>query len=337
VTRMARIPPSVSVVVPVYNRANTIRPAVESVLRQTWSDFELIVVDDGSTDGTLAALAAIADPRLRVIASGRNAGAAGARNAGLDAARGTWIAFQDSDDEWLPLKLEKQMARLLAPGARWIGAYCGLLILGGLKDRPGDRLVPHYWPPSATRRTEGDIRTALLGENLVSTQTLVARLDTLRGIGGFDTSLPAIEDWDLALRLAERGPIAFVDEPLVLQRFSPNSLTRDRGRHLAARISLVNKNRTLFARDPAMLARQHGIIANGLRDRGEIRAALRHIALACRTNPRNPRLWCRAVDILARLLPRRGGPADQSTILPLPVASRPADPSAQGADGSARP
>ena len=96
------VSPPVSVVIPAYNRAATIGAAIDSVLRQTWEDFELVVVDDGSTDGTLAAARAVTDPRLRVVAAPHNLGAAGARNLGVAEARGTWIAFQDSDDEWLP-------------------------------------------------------------------------------------------------------------------------------------------------------------------------------------------------------------------------------------------
>ena len=103
--------PSVSIVIPAYNRADSIVAAIESVLRQTWTDFELIVVDDGSTDGTVAAARRIDDPRLRLTEGRVNRGAAAARNLGAAEARGGWIAFQDSDDEWLPEKLEKQMAR----------------------------------------------------------------------------------------------------------------------------------------------------------------------------------------------------------------------------------
>jgi len=89
---------SVSVVIPAFNRAASIRAAMMSVLRQTWRDFELIVVDDGSTDGTLEAAAGVADPRVRLIAGEGNRGAAAARNRGIHDARGTWVAFQDSDD-----------------------------------------------------------------------------------------------------------------------------------------------------------------------------------------------------------------------------------------------
>ena len=106
--------PPVSVVIPAYNREATIVAAIDSVLGQSFGDFELLVVDDGSRDGTLAAARSVADPRVRVIAAEQNGGAAAARNLGATQARGDWIAFQDSDDEWLPRKLEKQMARLHA-------------------------------------------------------------------------------------------------------------------------------------------------------------------------------------------------------------------------------
>ena len=132
------VAPPVSVVIPAYNRVDSIRVAVESVLRQSWTDFELLVVDDGSTDGTREAVRAIPDPRLRLIETPRNMGASAARNLGIEEARGDWVAFQDSDDEWLPLKLEKQMARLQAPGApAYVAVYCGMIVLGSHSDLSG--------------------------------------------------------------------------------------------------------------------------------------------------------------------------------------------------------
>ena len=177
-------------------------------------------------------------------------GAAGARNLGVAEARGDWVAFQDSDDEWLPTKLEKQMARLLAPGAGFVGAYCGLLTLGGLDDRAGERLRLRYVPDPAIVPAEGDILTPLLFANMISTQTLVVRRDVILELGRFDEDTTPIEDWDFVIRLSRRGPIAFVDEPLVHQRFSPNSITRDTARRLTSRIRLVEKNLDAFAATP---------------------------------------------------------------------------------------
>ena len=211
--------PTVSVVLPAFNRVASIGDAIDSVLRQTWADFELIVVDDGSTDGTRAAAEAIEDPRLRVLSTGDNRGPSGARNAGVAAARGTWVAFQDSDDSWLPEKLARQMARLTEPGADWVAAYCGMAIVGNVIKTGRGRVRVRYIPNPEIEDVEGDIHLRLLRSSLVSTQMLVARRDALQAIGGFDEALFALEDWDLALRLSRQGPFAFVDEPLVMQRF----------------------------------------------------------------------------------------------------------------------
>jgi glycosyltransferase involved in cell wall biosynthesis len=292
--------PPVSVVIPAYNRAATIGAAIDSVLRQTWGDFELVVVDDGSTDGTLEAARRIADPRLRVIAAPRNLGAAGARNLGVAEARGTWIAFQDSDDEWLPEKLAKQMARLATPaegGGDWVGCYCGLLTVGGLDARPGERTALRYVPDPSVKPAEGDILEPLLVRNMISTQTLVACRDVFLALGCFDETTTPIEDWDFALRLAHRGPIAFVDEPLVHQRFSPNSITRWTRRRRESRERLVTKNMDLFASHPHLLARQYYILASDSRKAGELAAARRYLALARKTHPANPRPWAMSLYV----------------------------------------
>jgi glycosyltransferase involved in cell wall biosynthesis len=297
---MSPIPPAaapqVSVVIPAYNRAATIAAAIESVLRQTWGDFELIVVDDASTDGTRAAAAEVQDPRVRLIANPRNMGAAAARNAGVAEARGTWVAFQDSDDEWLPGKLEKQMARLAA-NPDFVGAYCGLLTVGGLDARPGERTALRYVPDPSVKPAEGDILEPLLERNMISTQTLVVRRDVFEELGGFDATLPAIEDWDFALRLAHRGPIAFVDEPLVHQRFSPNSISRWTRRRRESRQRLVAKNMPLFASRPHLLARQYYILASDHRRAGDLAAARRYLALARKTHALSPRPWAMSLYV----------------------------------------
>ena len=279
-----------SVVIPAYNRAATIRVAVESVLRQSRGDFELIVVDDGSSDGTVAAVEAVADPRLRLVRAPRNGGAAAARNLGVAEARAPWVAFQDSDDEWMPLKLEKQMARL-PEGTPHVGVYCGLLTLGGLDGDSGGRTEIRYRPEPERTPVEGDILAPLLESNMVSTQTLVVRRDVFHDLGGFDELLPAMEDWDFALRLARRGSIAFVDEPLVHQRFSPNSLTRDLARQLRTHDLIVAKNLDLYESRPDLLARAYYIMAGDHRRSGNLPQARRYLALARRARPANPRIW----------------------------------------------
>jgi glycosyltransferase involved in cell wall biosynthesis len=116
--------PLISVVLPTYNRASMLAVAVQSVLAQTFADLELIVVDDGSTDETPGVLEAIADPRLVRLRSDQQRGAAVSRNAGIGAARGEFLAFQDSDDEWLPGKLERQLS-VFADHGSGLGAVGG--------------------------------------------------------------------------------------------------------------------------------------------------------------------------------------------------------------------
>jgi GT2 family glycosyltransferase len=285
--------PAVSVVLPAYNRAGAIRGAIESVLRQTWTDFELLVVDDASTDGTPAAVAEIRDPRLRLIANPRNLGAAAARNAGIREARGAFVAFQDSDDEWLPLKLAKQMARLADPA--FVAAYCGMLVIGRADDvhggRDGARPEIRYVPHPGIAPVEGDILQSLMRASIVSTQTLVARRDALLAIGGFDESFRALIDRECALRLAQLGPVACVDEPLVLQRFSANSITRDAALRAEAKTRLVEKHLALLRNHPRHLAELYYGIAHDRRVTGEIAAARAALARARALRPASPRYW----------------------------------------------
>ena len=283
--------PTVSVVLPAYNRAGTIRAAIESVLRQTWTDFELLVVDDGSADGTLEAARAVCDPRLRTLSTGRNRGPSGARNMGIREARGAWVAFQDSDDEWLPDKLALQMARLTEPGAPWIAGYCGMLIVGAVEPEAGARTKVRYIPDAAVPVVEGDILPSLLSASVISTQMLVVRRADLEAVGGFDETLPALEDWDLALRLAARGRFAFTDAPLVLQRFSPNSLTRDVAKRAAALRQIIAKHRELMAHEPEVLARHYRALAGEHRRLGDMDAARAALAEGRKVHPADARLW----------------------------------------------
>jgi glycosyltransferase involved in cell wall biosynthesis len=291
-------PPYVSIVIPAYNRASSIRMAVESVLRQTYDDFELLVVDDGSTDGTMAKLDAVTDPRLHRLANSRNMGASAARNTGIRHARGTWIAFQDSDDEWLPLKMEKQMARIAGAGPDCIACYCGLSIVNRIYTRsdildrkPEHRTQLRYIPHPSLSDVEGNIREMILKQSLVSTQTLVARRDILDRIGGFDESLPALVDWDCVIRLAQLGSFAFVDEPLVMQYFSENSITHSRRKRAMARGMILEKNMCLFAGNRQLLAQNYVKIAGEYRRIRDIAAARAALTKALKLRPFDTRLW----------------------------------------------
>ncbi|TYO88764.1 glycosyltransferase family 2 protein [Oceanicella actignis] len=300
--------PEIAVVIPMFNRAATAPAATRSVLRQTLSPTEVIVVDDASTDGSAAAVEALGDPRLRVLRHERNRGGAAARNTGLRAARARWVAFQDSDDEWLPEKLERQfaaMARFRArTGQEPIGAYCGMIILGLPEADRHDPSKLEYWPrPRRRAALEGDLTESLLrAGSLISTQTFVGRRDAIEKAGGFDETLGALQDWDLFIRLSRLGPIAFEPEPLVLQRFSPNSLTRVPRNRVAALERILEKNAEAFAALPDALFERLVILAGGHRRTGDAAAALRWAWRAVRQRPAHPRAWAAlALAAAARL------------------------------------
>jgi len=200
--------PAVSVIIPAYNRALSIGRALDSVLAQGFADFEVIVVDDGSTDGTVALCDARTDPRLRILRHGCNRGAAAARNTGIAAALGVWCALLDSDDTWFPEKLERQLAFLRMHGGRYRACCTGYRILDG-------RGARDYLPAPVERRR------LLLGCDLSPGSTLLAERAVFAEVGLFDEDLPRYEDWDWLLRYDRAHELAVLPLPLAVIHFSP--------------------------------------------------------------------------------------------------------------------
>jgi glycosyltransferase involved in cell wall biosynthesis len=186
--------PRVSIIVPVFNRAQTVGRAVASAMAQTFADWELIIVDDGSDDDLAAATAAFPDERLRVLRHERNRGAAAARNTGIGAAHAPLIAFLDSDDEWLPAKLARQVDAIERAGPR-LGALCTAFRLQ--RTRTGHS-EDRY--PSAARGWPAQL---LDGCFVSPGTTLLARRECFDTVGLLDESLARFEDWDWLLRLVE--------------------------------------------------------------------------------------------------------------------------------------
>jgi glycosyltransferase involved in cell wall biosynthesis len=203
----------VSVIIPVYNRSAELRRAIRSVQAQSYADFELIVVDDASTDNIAGVVDDIGDPRVRLIRKNVNQGAASARNTGIEAATGRWVAFLDSDDEWLPHKLERQIERLAGhpKGAR---ICCSGYVILHLQERREREFRPSDW--------HGTARQLIWGCNLSPGSTLIAERACFAEIGLFDVTLRRFEDWDWLLRYLRRYPIAI--EPDVLARINKDSM-----------------------------------------------------------------------------------------------------------------
>lgn len=235
--------PRISVVLPTYNRARVLRRAIDSVLNQTFQDLELIVVDDGSTDGTNAILKSYSD-RIRVVVLNNNVGPCRARNVGIQASSGELVAFQDSDDEWLPNKLEVQVNRMdsmVVSMHRPLGASYTRIAVKITEEI--DRYVPPHGYPE---QLKGNLYSQLLKANLVGTPTLLVRRQVLDDIGMFDESLSQLEDWDLALRIALKYDFDFVDEPLIISHFSPDGVNSRRDSTALYRILLKHSDEYLL-------------------------------------------------------------------------------------------
>ncbi len=276
-------PDTVSVVIPTHNRAALLPRAMRSVLAQTYRDLELIVVDDASTDDTERVVASFDDPRIRYIRHDGRRGAAAARNAGIRAARGAYIAFQDSDDEWLLEKLDKQMQVLRANGRSAEVVYCGFL-----RWRGGSA---HYVPePSVTVR-QGDILTQLLLGNFVSTQTLLLRRQCIENAGGFDERLARFQDWELAIRLAKAHEFRCVDEPLVLVHETPGNITGDDAAGIRALEIILEKHDAELRQNPATLASRLRSLGHMKCIDGALADGRRHFYEAVKVQPQNWKAW----------------------------------------------
>lgn len=200
-------PPLVSVAVSTWNRADLVGRAVRSVLTQTFGDFELLVVDDGSTDATPEVIAGVRDPRLRYLRQAQNHGISRTRNTGIEQARGEWMAFLDDDNEWDPDYLRRQLARVASrPEADVV--YC----LARWRDpRTGEDIV-------RSRVVEAGrvFRHLVEGWHLLMSCAMIRRA-VLVEIGGLDERLGASEDVDLWLRLGRRAEFAGTAEVLVVR------------------------------------------------------------------------------------------------------------------------
>lgn len=226
---MSQISDAISVIIPTYNRAHLIKESLQSVLDQTLKPYEIIVVDDLSTDNTEEVIKSLNSPLIKYVKNQRKKGANGARNTGILMAQGEYIAFQDSDDIWLPQKLELQYKELLKNKNIDL-CFCLM-----------SKLDKNFNIIDVVPRNIKNIKESLQQNNFISTQMIFTKTEVLKRVL-FDEDLKRLQDWDLVLRLAKIIDMTYVSEVLVMQNNSADSITGNE--------KIIDAYKTIFKKNP---------------------------------------------------------------------------------------
>lgn len=224
----------ISVIIPTYNREKTILRAVQSVVNQTYTNLEILVIDDGSTDGTANIVNCIEDDRVKYIVLEKNGGQANARNIGVQMAEGNWIAFQDSDDCWHNDKLEIQM-NYAKEHPEYSMIYCTYNAI--VYDGEQFQVPPKPWPDVM----EGYMLNTLLEGNGIGAPTILMKRDAFIESGGFDTSYKCFEDWEFVLRFSKEYQIGFVQDALIDCYISNSGVSSNTEAHYDARCRMLGQ------------------------------------------------------------------------------------------------
>ena len=275
----------ISIVIPTHDRRAMVERAIESVSRQTFREWELIVVDDGSTDGTDRLVQGMTDSRVRLLRQPRS-GVSAARNLGIESARFEWIALLDSDDCWMPGKLESQLDAVLRD------PVYGVVHTEEIWIRRGRRVNPR----KIHRKSGGWIFDRCLPLCAISPSSVMIHRRILNRVGMFDTGFPVCEDYDLWLRITSRYPVRFLQEPLIVKYGGhEDQLSRafwgmDRFRVRALLKALESAGLTPLQRTWTRreIARKCRILEKGFRNRGKEEEAREYARLARLQSPGSP-------------------------------------------------
>ncbi len=295
--------PSFSVVIPTYNRARLLPRALESVLGQTLDDFELLVVDDASTDDTAAVVASYEDPRIRCLALEENGGVANARNAGIAAASGTFVSFLDDDDEYLPEFLERTWETLgNAPksvGLAWCGTVWAAEMPAGERTGKGE-----IWRPSFESREAAYL--GFLADRRIGTNCgLTLRRSSLADMDLFDPETDSAEDTDFLIRFVREVDFVVVPHVLVKLHRQPGSLRSDAGKRARAYRRILAKHRPALDANPRLDAALHYKAGWLHLHAGDVSEGRRLLRRSLRRRPLQTRAWAMLLlSGLGRLAPR---------------------------------
>ncbi len=240
--------PLVSIAMPVYNRAAIVGASIDSILAQTFRDFELIIVDDGSTDDIQSVVHAYQDDRIRYVRHTENRGLMAARNTGVRESRGAFFAFQDSDDTWHPQKLEEEVALLSAAPLSVGGAYSRVekTYINGITVRI---------PSDNQKNVDGGLLEVFLrGDYFITLQALLVRRECIDRVGVFDESFKVFGDGDFIVRFAKHFKFVYNPNIRVLLKVQNDSISLDQKKRLVAKERLFEKERETYGRFPAIYA-----------------------------------------------------------------------------------
>lgn len=285
----------VSVVIPVYNGEKYIQETLESVLGQSYPDVEVIVIDDGSTDGTLEILSGYGE-RLRVFQQ-KNSGAAAARNKGIQEASGKWVAFVDADDIWLPEKLQKQLAAC----GEFVWSHTASVFIGGVNHGKlgSDFSTVH----------SGFVLKELVCGNFITTSTVLVDRKAILDAGGFDLGLRSIQDWDLWIRIASKHQLGYLREAVTKYRVHPASASRNTRKTLPNHLKVIDHAfrkggpaESLQYLKPVAVASSYGICSYIAEEEGDYWFALKSACGSLMHQPRNRVRWMRMLKIAAKVM-----------------------------------
>ncbi len=287
--------PLVSIILPTRNREKLLHRAIKSILDQTYPDFELIVVDDASSDGTSDVVRSLEDSRIKYIRHSTTQGASAARNSGWREAAGDYIAFQDSDDKWLEEKLALQVSALDDSSDHVGVCVCSLRqnIRGKIID------VVH---PAGEKSGEAVAKQLITGTSYGTVALLVKR-KAFASVGGFEERLTRRQDFELCLRLAERWAFRFLPDILVETCLFEDSISTDPFKFLDATQVIFEKHSQLFLRHRDGYSMQLYRAGKYLAFAGFYKSAIPLLIRALKANPLNWRASALTACLLSGAIP----------------------------------
>jgi len=271
--------PIISVILPTYNGEKFIARAINSVLNQTFKDFELIIVDDGSTDNTAQVIKEFQkkDNRIKYIWQKNSGAPARPRNTGIKHAQGEYIAFLDHDDEWLPEKLKKQLTKFRNSECGLVG--CSANIIDEKHKKKRIYSVPPFLEINSSKILEGSVPC--------SCSSMVVRRDVFRNIGLFDESFKSGDDWDLWIRASRKYRFLFVQTPLFNYYIHGNNVTILRGKikYLQEVEKVVDKHRDIYLKYPKSFSKKLRKLGTAYIIEGHLKTGRNRLMKAIKVNP----------------------------------------------------